>query len=683
MEPRCPPPIERPAPHAAPRWPSPRWRAAFRLSVHRLRVVRPAVFDDRDAPLRSRTDRARPVPDVRRLRRRVRRRGRPPLSCRGNRLSGLRTTRWRCCRATAAVVARREPALAAAAEALRGGDILALKGLGGYQLLTDATGEAAVARLRERKHRDEKPLALLVATIAEARRLLRRLQRGGGAARLARRTDRSAGPPAGRGGSRSRRTSRRASVASGSCCRARRCMISWPAPSAARWSAPAETARRSPSASTRPRRWRGWRGSPISGWRTIGRSFAPSTTRSRRSARAGRSSCAGRAATCRTRSRRRSCAGACSPSADSQKSTAALLADGRLIAGAARRRSAIAGGGGAPGTERGGSVRAGGRVARGRRLRRASRFRVDPARAALGRGARRPLIAVPAPSRPRRRVHRSSIGSRSRCWRSPGTARASATTGRSGAERHWSSTGLGLSATPTCDPSRCRAEPARCASRCAAGGARRAKRSGRRRTPGWPRSAREPQVVAGPRSRAPHPPSSAARAAWDGCSTASPRCSGPPPRDLRGPAAAMLLETRADEAHDDVASPIRSHSRRATSVAPRCSTGRRCCSAARGADRAAGTSAPVRGAFHATLAVAAVGAGRRRGPGPRRADRRLFPEPAPLPTGPCSTGAAGFSVHGRACCLPTTAGYRSGQAVVAACAWSAGAELNHVPRDSR
>jgi len=70
-----------------------------------------------------------------------------------------------------AVVARRERALAAAAEALRGGEILALKGLGGYQLLTDATSEAAVARLRARKQRDEKPFALLVATIEEARHL--------------------------------------------------------------------------------------------------------------------------------------------------------------------------------------------------------------------------------------------------------------------------------------------------------------------------------------------------------------------------------------------------------------------------------------------------------------------------------------------------------------------------------
>lgn len=46
---------------------------------------------------------------------------------------------------------------------LRGGGILAVKGLGGYHLACDATDEVAVARLRERKHREEKPLAVLVA----------------------------------------------------------------------------------------------------------------------------------------------------------------------------------------------------------------------------------------------------------------------------------------------------------------------------------------------------------------------------------------------------------------------------------------------------------------------------------------------------------------------------------------
>lgn len=59
------------------------------------------------------------------------------------------------------VVAERGAALAAAGNALRAGRILALKGLGGFQLLVDATDDQAVRRLRDRKHRDEKPFALM------------------------------------------------------------------------------------------------------------------------------------------------------------------------------------------------------------------------------------------------------------------------------------------------------------------------------------------------------------------------------------------------------------------------------------------------------------------------------------------------------------------------------------------
>lgn len=56
-----------------------------------------------------------------------------------------------------------------AAGAILDGLIVALKGLGGFQLVCDATSETAVARLRERKHRDEKPFAVMVANVEMAR----------------------------------------------------------------------------------------------------------------------------------------------------------------------------------------------------------------------------------------------------------------------------------------------------------------------------------------------------------------------------------------------------------------------------------------------------------------------------------------------------------------------------------
>jgi hydrogenase maturation protein HypF len=67
------------------------------------------------------------------------------------------------------VLARRDEALALAAGAIREGHIVAVQGLGGFHLVVDATNESAVCTLRQRKHRWEKPLAVMVQDIAQAR----------------------------------------------------------------------------------------------------------------------------------------------------------------------------------------------------------------------------------------------------------------------------------------------------------------------------------------------------------------------------------------------------------------------------------------------------------------------------------------------------------------------------------
>ncbi len=56
---------------------------------------------------------------------------------------------------------------------LRDGAILAVKGLGGFHLAVDATDHRAVVRLRRRKHREEKPLAVMVPDLETARELAR------------------------------------------------------------------------------------------------------------------------------------------------------------------------------------------------------------------------------------------------------------------------------------------------------------------------------------------------------------------------------------------------------------------------------------------------------------------------------------------------------------------------------
>ena len=61
--------------------------------------------------------------------------------------------------------------LALAAEAIRSGKIVAVKGLGGFHLMVAAHDEVAVRRLRERKHREEKPFALMFPSIEAIKRV--------------------------------------------------------------------------------------------------------------------------------------------------------------------------------------------------------------------------------------------------------------------------------------------------------------------------------------------------------------------------------------------------------------------------------------------------------------------------------------------------------------------------------
>jgi hydrogenase maturation protein HypF len=62
--------------------------------------------------------------------------------------------------------------VAAAAQALLAGAIVAIKGIGGYHLACRADDEGAVARLRSRKHREDKPFALMAPHLRAVRDLV-------------------------------------------------------------------------------------------------------------------------------------------------------------------------------------------------------------------------------------------------------------------------------------------------------------------------------------------------------------------------------------------------------------------------------------------------------------------------------------------------------------------------------
>ncbi|HET9986792.1 MAG TPA: carbamoyltransferase HypF [Longimicrobiales bacterium] len=68
-------------------------------------------------------------------------------------------------------LAEGDEAIRAAGRLIKAGLIVALRGLGGFHLAVDAGNRSATARLRRHKHREAKPLAVMVRTLEEARTL--------------------------------------------------------------------------------------------------------------------------------------------------------------------------------------------------------------------------------------------------------------------------------------------------------------------------------------------------------------------------------------------------------------------------------------------------------------------------------------------------------------------------------
>lgn len=88
-------------------------------------------------------------------------------------LCGPRIELWNAQPEAGDLVKSGDQALADGAEAIRAGKILAVKGLGGFHLMCDARNDAAIRRLRELKHREEKPFAVMFPTLEEAQSLCR------------------------------------------------------------------------------------------------------------------------------------------------------------------------------------------------------------------------------------------------------------------------------------------------------------------------------------------------------------------------------------------------------------------------------------------------------------------------------------------------------------------------------
>ena len=599
-------------------------RPALPLPVRQLHQLRAALHDRARRPVRPAEHDDGRLRDVRGLPRRVPRPGRPPLPRPAQRLPRVRAA----VRSWLRGLRRRATRSRRRRRRCVGGAIVAVKGIGGFHLACRADDEAAVARLRARKHREDKPFALMAPDLAAARELVALGAGGGGAARSRGAADR-AGPrrPARRVAPpvapRARRARRDAALlaapppAAGGRRRARSCMTSG-------------NVSDEPIAfddDGRARAARGDRGPvPAS---TTGRSRPAPTTASCARVPAGRAADAaalarlraGRAARCRSTAARQLLA--CGAEL---KNTFAVAKGERAWVGPSRRR---------PRELRDAALVRDG-IEHFQRL-----FAVAPevvahdlhpeylsTKHALELDGRRARSACSTTTPTWRPASRSTASPARRSGRSS-TAPATATTARSGAASCCSATCAASSAPASCCPVRMP-------------GGEAAIRQPWRMACAWlaaAASAAPPPALAATSTRTLAP----GRASWRAAGVASPLTTsiGPPVRrrrralrdarggQLRGPGGDRARgRARPRRARRATRSPVRDDGGPLV-IDPRATVRM----VARGRSRAACRSARVAARFHNAVAAATArglrGCGRRCGHRDRRAVGRRLPEPAP------------------------------------------------------